>query len=89
MKLAASVPPWDGPAKTLAAVQHAAQAAAMSRGLIRIVCVVGAAAVLIAAVPAVAATGISIPEPTDLTLLGLAVAGLIYGRQHGKRPPEE
>jgi len=37
----------------------------------------------------VAATGISIPEPTDLTLLGLAVAGLIYGRQHGKRPPEE
>ena len=61
----------------------------MTRGLIRNLCVAGAAVVLAAVVPAVAATGISIPEPTDLTLLGLAVAGLIYGRQHGKRPPEE
>lgn len=61
----------------------------MNRGVIRILCFAGAAAVLGAAVPAVAATGISIPEPTDLTLLAMAVAGLIYGRQNGKRPPEE
>ena len=89
MKPAAPVPPWDGPAKALAALQYGAQGAAMNRGLIGTLCVIGAAALLGAAVPAVAATGISIPEPTDLTLLAMAVAGLIYGRHNGKRPPEE
>lgn len=46
-------------------------------------------AVLGAATPAVAGTSISIPEPTDLTLLAMAFGGLLYGRHKGKRPPEE
>ena len=42
-----------------------------------------------AAAPAAAAGGISIPEPTDLTLIALAVLGVVVGRRSGRRPPEE
>lgn len=42
-----------------------------------------------AAAPAMAGSGIQIPEPTDVTLIAIALAGLIYGRRNGKRPPEE
>lgn len=38
--------------------------------------------------PALASGGISIPEPTDITLLALGVAGLIIGRRGAKRPPK-
>ena len=39
--------------------------------------------------PALASGGISIPEPTDITLLALALAGLIIGRRGAKRPPKD
>ena len=39
--------------------------------------------------PAAAGTAISIPEPTDLTLLALGLAGLIIGRRGAKRPPQD
>lgn len=42
-----------------------------------------------AAAPVMAATGIPIPEPTDVTLVAFALAGLIYGRRNGQRPPDE
>jgi hypothetical protein len=32
---------------------------------------------------------ISIPEPTDIALFGLAVAGLIIGRRSSKTPPPD
>ena len=38
---------------------------------------------------AAAGTAISIPEPTDLTLLALGLAGLIIGRRGAKRPPQD
>ena len=51
--------------------------------------VIRAARVLVvtigAAVPAAAAGGISIPEPTDLSLFALGVVGLIVGRHAAKR----
>lgn len=50
------------------------------------------AALVLASVPAApawAGSGISIPEPTDVTLIALALAGLLIGRRGGKRPPEE
>ncbi|MFO1254794.1 MAG: hypothetical protein U1E37_03915 [Sphingomonadaceae bacterium] len=34
------------------------------------------------------AQGISIPEPTDLTLLALSVAGLIVGRRAARKRPD-
>jgi hypothetical protein len=41
------------------------------------------------ATPAVAQGSIAIPEPTDIALFGLAVAGLIIGRRSSKAPPYE
>ena len=48
-----------------------------------------ALAALLAASPAWASGGIEIPEPTDLTLLALGLAGLIIGRRGAKRPPQD
>lgn len=41
------------------------------------------------AAPALAGTGLTIPEPTGWTLLAMGLAGLIIGRQGSRRPPEE
>ena len=40
---------------------------------------------ILAAVPAMAAGGISIPEPSDLSLFALGVVGLLVGRHAAKR----
>jgi hypothetical protein len=47
------------------------------------------AAVLVMSTPAVAQGSIKIPEPTDIALFGLAVAGLIIGRRSSKAPPHD
>ena len=47
------------------------------------------ASALLVASPALASGAIAIPEPTDLTLLALGVAGLIIGRRGAKRPPRQ
>lgn len=38
------------------------------------------------AAPALAGTSSAIPEPSTMMLFGLGVAGLIIGRQSGRRP---
>ena len=43
--------------------------------------------VILLAGPARATGGIAIPEPSDLGLFALAVAGLIVGRSLSRRPP--
>jgi hypothetical protein len=85
----APVPAWDGPSESLAALQQEAQVAAMNRG--RLISVASGAAMLClgAATPALAADGMSIPEPSTLALLAMGAAGLIIGRRVAKRPPEE
>ena len=40
---------------------------------------------ILVAAPAMAAGGISIPEPSDLSLLALGVVGLLVGRHAAKR----
>jgi hypothetical protein len=44
---------------------------------------------LLAASPAWASGGMAIPEPTDITLLALGLAGVIIGRRGAKRPPPQ
>jgi Na+/H+ antiporter NhaA len=41
------------------------------------------------ATPAFANSGTAIPEPSDIGLFALAVAGLILGRSISKRPPAD
>lgn len=47
------------------------------------------AAVLLAASPALAQAGASIPEPSDALLFGLGFAGLVIGRMFARRKPDE
>lgn len=47
------------------------------------------AALLVMSTPAFAQGSIKIPEPTDIALFGLAVAGLIIGRRSSKAPPHD
>jgi hypothetical protein len=46
-------------------------------------------ALLLMGTPAFAQGSIKIPEPTDIVLFGLAVAGLIIGRRSSKAPPHD
>ncbi len=58
----------------------------MDRGISRIA---GLLALAVMASPAWAQGSIKIPEPTDIALFGLAVAGLIVGRRSSKVPPHD
>jgi len=44
---------------------------------------------LAASSPAWAVGSTPIPEPTDLTLLAMGLAGLIIGRRAAKKPPKD
>ena len=44
---------------------------------------------LAAATPAWAGGSTPIPEPTDITLLAMGLAGLIIGRRAAKKPPKD
>jgi hypothetical protein len=46
-------------------------------------------ALLLMSSAAAAQGSIAIPEPTDVVLFGLAVAGLIIGRRSSKAPPHD
>ena len=43
--------------------------------------------VLMMSSPALAQSSVKIPEPTDIALFALAIAGLIVGRRSSKAPP--
>ena len=61
----------------------------MNRGPFSTISVAAIALLLGAASPALASGGFPIPEPTDITLLALGLAGLIIGRRGAKRPPKD
>ena len=45
-------------------------------------------AVLLAmSAPAFARSSVGMPEPTDIVLFGLAIAGVVIGRRSSKAPP--
>lgn len=50
-----------------------------------------ATGLLVQATPALAQVGTSIPEPSDMLLLGMGVLGLILGRRggHSRKPPRQ
>lgn len=54
----------------------------MGRGFIFLI-------LLAVSAPALAQSSIKIPEPTDIMLFSLAVAGLIIGRSKGKALPRD
>jgi hypothetical protein len=58
---------------------------AMTRGqrILLLLSVLGVG--LVMSSPGLAQAAVEIPEPTDMTLLALAVAGLVIGRQVAKR----
>ena len=43
----------------------------------------------LSASPALAQAGSTIPEPSDMALLGLGLAGLVIGRYAARRKPDE
>lgn len=49
----------------------------------------GLAGLLASCQPALASTGIAIPEPSDPWLFGLGVAGLLVGRRVARRRPPD
>lgn len=48
-----------------------------------------ASAALCAAQPALASSGASIPDPSNLALFAIGVLGLIVGRQGSRNPPSD
>jgi hypothetical protein len=44
---------------------------------------------LFAATPAMASGSSAVPEPNNLVLLGMGVAGLVMGRRAAKRRPKD
>ena len=81
-----TVPPWDAASVVLAAWTRRVQSPGMGKAAINLAI---ASAALLAASPAWASGGIPIPEPTDLTLLALGLAGVIIGRRGAKRRPPQ
>ncbi len=47
------------------------------------------AALFAMSAPAWAQSSLEIPEPTDIVLFGLAIAGLVIGRRSSKAPPHD
>ena len=58
----------------------------MSRGVSWIA---GALLLVCIASPALAQSFVKIPEPTDMALFGLAIAGLVVGRRSSRVPPHD
>ena len=58
------------------------------RNLFRLIPASLAGALLFSA-PAMAQSGFTIPEPSDMTLFGLGLAGLLIGRYAARRKPDE
>lgn len=80
------VPPWDGLADSVATKGASAQCATMGRTALNLAIAIG---LLAAATPGWAGGSTPIPEPTDVTLLAMGLAGLIIGRRAAKKPPKD
>lgn len=84
--LKCDVPPWDAAADSVAATAFAAQFASMGKAALNLTFAIG---ILAASTPAWAGGSTPIPEPTDITLLAMGLAGLIIGRRAAKKPPKD
>ncbi len=73
----------------VACYRAAAQASLMEIRRPALFCLALGAACLAAATPALAQGGVQVPEPSDLTLLGIGIAGLVIGRYAARRRPED